>query len=208
MRNLASWSNSKLMQAFGCPAALVVGLSWSAAALAEVTVTPIARGYNVDVTGQASTTELLEAIAGVTGVEIKGTPGDAAVGENHLRGASLERTIRALLPKAGFIIRSDAEGKPLAIIFMPASDESSPPPGIDMAAPPLPDGSAPPEPADGTSDGAATDVPQADMPLPDGTDPAAPLPDGTTPDTPLPDGTVEPPQDPLPSGTQGGDSGG
>jgi len=192
-----------LLRVFGWSAVIAIGLSWPGAALAEVTVTPAAKGYDVDVTGQASTTEVLEAIVGATGVEIKGTPGDAAVSENHLRGASLERAIRALLPKAGFIVRSDAEGKPAAIIFMAVSDDGSRPPGIEAAPPPMPDGSAPLDPADGAADAAP-----ADAPLPDGMAPEAPVQESVAPETPLPAGSAEPAQDPLPSGTQGEAPGG
>ena len=70
MHKLARRFNNRLMQAVACATAVVAGLSWSGAALAEVTVTPAARGFDVDVTGQASTTEVLEAIANATGVEI------------------------------------------------------------------------------------------------------------------------------------------
>jgi len=203
MHKLARRFNNRRLQALACAVAAVAGLSWSGAALAEVTVTPAARGFDVDVTGQASTTEVLEAIANATGVEIKGTPGDAAVGENHLRGTSLERAIGVLLPKAGFIVRSDAEGKPAAIIFMAVSDDGSRPPGIEAAPPPMPDGSAPLDPADGAADGAP-----ADAPLPDGMAPEAPVQDSVAPETPLPDGSAEPAQDPLPSGTQGEAPGG
>lgn len=201
MHKLARRFNNRLMQAVACAAAVVAGLSWSGAALAEVTVTPAARGFDVDVTGQASTTEVLDAIANATGVEIKGTPGDAAVGENHLRGASLERAIGVLLPKAGFIVRSDADGKPVAIIFMAAPDAGGAPPdggpAMGTGAPPVPDGSAPLLPDDSGPDGSAGGVP-----------PDAVSPEGAPQEAPPPDGSDQPAPDAAPPGTQDDGSGG
>jgi hypothetical protein len=102
-------------------------------AAAGVTVTPAAKGYDIDIDGQASASELIEAIAGATGVEIKGQPEDATVGPNHLRNTSLERALRQLLPKAPFAIRFDADDTPETIIFLSPSQEGATADGSDGA---------------------------------------------------------------------------
>lgn len=88
------------------------------AAHADITVKPVARGYDIDVTSETTASELVDAIANATGVDIKGEPEDTTVGVNHLRSASLERALRALLPKAPFVVRSDADDTPTEIIFL------------------------------------------------------------------------------------------
>lgn len=169
--------------------------AWPGPARADVMVTQTPKGYDIDVVGPASTSEVLDAIANVTGVEIKGTPGDSAVNESHLRSASLERAIRTLLPHAGFVVSSDADGKPTAIIFMAASDDGVAPPPADAA---VPDGSMPAPTDGGIPDGGAPDAPLPDQAVPDV--PAA--------DAPLPDDGSEPLPDAAPTGTQEGASGG
>lgn len=189
-------------------AILGLALGWPCLARAEVTVTPVAKGYDVDVIGQASSAEVLEAIAGATGVEIKGTPGDTTVNESHLRSASLERAIRALLPRAGFVVSSDAEGKPVSIIFMAVSGDGGAPPPGDPTMPDAQDGSVPDQPDGTVPDGTAPEDAAPERPLPDSMAPDAPPPDEPAPDAggePPPD---EPPPDAAPSGTQEGTSGG
>ena len=129
------------------------------AATADVTVKPATKGYDIDITGSASATELIDAIASATGVDIKGKPEDTPVGANHLRNASLERALRVLLPKAPFVVKSDDEDMPTEIIFLSPSqngdgttdsqDASDPamiePDQSDDTAPMEPD---PPEPMD------------------------------------------------------------
>lgn len=92
-------------------------------ALASVKVTPAQNGYDIDIDGEANATEVIEAIASATGVEIKGQPEDTAVGPDHLRNTSLERAIRKLLPKAPFAVRFDADDTPEAIIFLSPSQD-------------------------------------------------------------------------------------
>lgn len=85
---------------------------------AEITVKPTDRGYDIDITSEATASELVDAIASATGIDIKGEPAESTVGTNQLRNASLERALRQLLPKAPFVVRSDADGAPTAIIFL------------------------------------------------------------------------------------------
>lgn len=94
-------------------------------AVADVTVKPAARGYDIDIAGGTSASELIDAIANATGVEIKGEPEDATVGPNHLRNASLERALRMLLPKAPFAVRYDADDTPETIVFLSPSEDSA-----------------------------------------------------------------------------------
>ncbi len=89
-------------------------------AQAEVTVTPAAKGYDIDIVGQASVGELLDAIA-KGGITITGQPPDATITANHFRSASLERALRALLPHAPFVVRFAKNGVPEKIIFLSAA---------------------------------------------------------------------------------------
>lgn len=94
-------------------------------ATAEVTVNAAAKGYDIDITGNATASELVDAIVSATGVEIKGEPEDTTVGSNHLRNASLERALRLLLPKAPFAVRYDSDDMPEAIVFLSPSDDGA-----------------------------------------------------------------------------------
>lgn len=87
-------------------------------ALAEVTVKPAAKGYDIDVTEEASASDVVDAIVEATGVDIKGEPDDTSVPVNHLRNVSLERALRILLPHVPFAVRFDADDTPQTIIFM------------------------------------------------------------------------------------------
>jgi hypothetical protein len=89
-----------------------------AVALADVTVTPAAKGYDIDITGDASSSDLIDAIVGATGVAIKGEPGDATLTANHLKNTSLERALRSLLPGTNFAVRFGDDDKPSEIIFL------------------------------------------------------------------------------------------
>lgn len=166
------------------PAAIItVSCITIGAAQAEVTVVPAARGFDIDVSDQATSTELLDAITSATGVKIEGAPEDAAIGANHLRSASLERALRTLMPRAGFVVRSRGDGTPEAIIFL------STPLGGD------PDGAPSPVPVDPAAGNQQDAVPiPPDTPIPDGTIPDGPIPDGTNPDAPIPDGSADQPE--------------
>lgn len=129
--------------------ALLIGGALCGSVAAEVSVSPAGKGYDIDVSGQVSTTEVLDAIAAATGATIEGYPEDGAIADNRIRGASLERALRALLPKAAFVVRFDADDTPAAIIFLsdaknvpsqgadPGNDEGMD--AIDDAAPPMED---------------------------------------------------------------------
>ena len=98
-------------------------------ASAEVTVKTATKGYDIDVTGAVSASELLDAIAVATGVEIKGKPGDMQAVSNHLRDTSLERALRIFLPNAPFAIRYDADDVPETIVFLSSPDGGATPSG-------------------------------------------------------------------------------
>ena len=98
-------------------------------ALADVTVKTATKGYDIDVTGSVSASELLNAIAVATGVEIKGKPGDVQVVSNHLRDTSLERALRIFLPNAPFAVRYDADDVPETIVFLSLPDGGTTPSG-------------------------------------------------------------------------------
>ena len=109
----------------GVPPAAVfcLGVALCAPAMAAVTVTPATKGYDIDVTGPSSASEVIDAIAGATGVVIKGEPEDATVGTNHLRNTSLERALRVLLPGAPFAVRFGEDDMPEEIIFLAPSQD-------------------------------------------------------------------------------------
>jgi hypothetical protein len=113
---------------------LLIGAALCGSVAAEVNVSPAGKGYDIVVSGQASTKEVLDAIAAATGAIIEGYPEDGTVADNRIRGASLERALRALLPKAAFVVRFDADDTPSVIIFLSnakdAASESAEP-GID-----------------------------------------------------------------------------
>lgn len=129
--------------------ALLIGAALCGSVAAEVNVSPGGKGYDIDVSGQASTKEVLDAIAAATGATIEGYPEDGTVADSRIRGASLERALRALLPKAAFVVRFNADDTPAAIIFLsdtkdatsqdadPGIDEGME--GIDTDPPPMDD---------------------------------------------------------------------
>lgn len=91
-------------------------------AAATIKIAPAEKGYDFDIDAQTTASELIDAIASATGVDIKGEPQDTTVGPNHLRNTSLERALRKLLPKAPFAVRFDADDTPEAIIFLTPSE--------------------------------------------------------------------------------------
>lgn len=97
-------------------------LAWPASALAEITISPAARGFDVDITEQTSSTALLDALAGATGAKVERYPAESPIGASHLRSASLERVLRQLLPEARFVVRFNADDTPAEIIFLSAED--------------------------------------------------------------------------------------
>lgn len=134
----------------------LLGAASGATAWAEVTVAPAARGYDIDITGQASSTELIDAIAAALGIKVQGYPADSTVTANQLRGASLERALRALLPTARFVVRFNDDDTPEAIIFLSASKDgemgNDPDLSEDIMLPndaETYDPAEPPEPAEG-----------------------------------------------------------
>ncbi|MEI7599933.1 MAG: hypothetical protein WCJ41_11520 [Aestuariivirga sp.] len=161
MSDITSSWRMTLRAVMGPVAVLAAGAALCGAAAAEVTVKPAAKGYDIDITGNATASELIEAIASATGVDIKGEPEDTPVGANHLRNASLERALRALLPKAPFVVKSDDEDMPTEIIFLSPSQNGDGTAGGQDASDPamtdqdLSDGTAPmtPDPADPMDDG-------------------------------------------------------
>ena len=139
-----------MLRWFSVPAnALLIGVLLCGSVAAEVNVAPAGKGYDIDVSGQASTTEVIDAIAAATGATIQGYPEDGTVADNRIRGASLERALRALLPNAAFVVRFNADDTPAAIIFLSDAKDAAPPgadPGfdegldaIDETAPPMED---------------------------------------------------------------------
>lgn len=107
----------------------------SGAALASVKVTPTESGYDIDIDGEASASEVIDAIASAAGVEIKGQPEETAVAPNNLRNTSIERALRKLFPTAHFAVRFDADDTPEAIIFLSPSQDSSGTDGDDGSDP-------------------------------------------------------------------------
>jgi hypothetical protein len=127
------------MLRWAMPAAVLV-FAMAGSALAGVTVSPAGRGYDIDIDGETSASELLDAIASASGATVKGQPQDATITTNHLRGTTLERAIRQLLPGAAFTIRFGEDERPDAIIFLSPEDGSSTAEGgSDSAAPDMSD---------------------------------------------------------------------
>lgn len=99
----------------------LLAIMLSGTALADVTVTPTAKGYDIDVTDDASSSELLDAITKATGATIKGPPDEVTLSANHMKGTSLERAIRMLIPGANFVVRFGPDDAPAQIIFLSTS---------------------------------------------------------------------------------------
>lgn len=127
--------------------AALFGVTTSSTAWAEITVSPAARGYDIDVTDPVSSTELIDAIAAALEIKVKGYPDESTVAANQLRGASLERALRALLPSARFVVRFNEDDSPAALIFLSAGKGGEP--GLELSEP---GGSMPPDDTD-TYDG-------------------------------------------------------
>lgn len=98
--------------------AAVLFMADSAAARADVTVTAAGSGYDIEVSGQATSADVIAAIAAATRATASGTPDTTPVLPNHLAGASLVRALRVLLPHAPFVIRYRKDGTPEAIILL------------------------------------------------------------------------------------------
>lgn len=131
----------RLSLGWALPAA--VGIFAAAPAYAQVTVTPAAKGYDIDIENQISAAELIDALAAATGANVKGQPQEATINPNHLRGASLERALRLLLPGAAFTLGFNADGKPTSIIFLSSpAQEPAPSEESDGMAPPMDDPTA------------------------------------------------------------------
>ena len=140
MSDITSSWRMTLCSIMGPVAVLAAGVALCGTAAAEVTVKPASKGYDIDITGDATAAELIEAIASATGADIKGEPENTAVGVNHLRNASLERALRALLPKAPFAVKSDDDDMPTEIIFLsPSQMGGDPADGGDASDPALTD---------------------------------------------------------------------
>jgi hypothetical protein len=108
--------------------AVMLATVLSSPARADVTVTPVAKGYDIDVSDQASSAELLDAITTATGVTLRGLPDETTLSANHLRATSLERAIRMLMPGVNFTVRFGPDNAPAQIIFLsgsPAEDGTS-----------------------------------------------------------------------------------
>lgn len=136
--------------------AAFLGAASGGTAWAEITVSPAARGYDIDITDQASSTELIDAIAAALGIKVQDYPADSTVAASQLRGASLERALRALLPTARFVVRFNDDDSPEAIIFLSASKDGEMGDGLDASGDMMPpndaetyDPAEPPEPAEG-----------------------------------------------------------
>lgn len=113
---------------------MLIGAALCSSAAAEITVAPAGKGFDIDITEQASSTEVVDAIADAIGVKVEGYPEEGPVAASHLRSASLERALRALLPKAAFVVRFNEDDTPAAIIFLSESKDAPPEggePGID-----------------------------------------------------------------------------
>ena len=138
------------------PCTVLLASISSGTAWAEITVSPAARGYDIDITDQASSTELIDAMTAALGIKVQGYPADSTVAASQLRGASLERALRALLPTARFVVRFNDDDSPEAIIFLSASKDGEMGDGLDASGDMMPpndaetyDPAEPPEPAEG-----------------------------------------------------------
>jgi len=139
------------------PCTVLLASISSGTAWAEITVSPAARGYDIDITDQASSTELIDAIAATLGIKVQGYPADSTVAAGQLRGASLERALRALLPTARFVVRFNDEDSPEAIIFLSAAKDGETADDLDQSEDIMPpndaesyDPAEPPEPVEGS----------------------------------------------------------
>lgn len=128
--------NGKLRKVTVRTATLILALVISGPAVAEITISPAARGYDIDITGQTSSAALIDALAGAIGAKVEGYPPDSPVASGHLRNASIERALRTLLPTARFIVRFDADDTPAAIIFLSSATDGEPGTEIDDATDP------------------------------------------------------------------------
>lgn len=144
----------RLRRALALLVAMLVAMAWPAALRAEVTVTAAAKGYDVDVSDQASVSEVIDAIVTATGVKVVGAPEDGTIASLHLRSASLERVLRALLPHEGFALRFNADDTPDAIIFLSAENAAGAGDGADAGP-------------DGSDGGSEPDTTEPDMTEPD-----------------------------------------
>lgn len=127
---MASPTSGHLRHAFNTPltdmlgqilqrlAVLLAIFTISGTARAEITVSPVARGYDIDITEQTSSTALIDALSAAIGVTVAGYPPEKTIAKGQLRGASLERAVRALLPQARFVVRFNADNTPSTIIFL------------------------------------------------------------------------------------------
>lgn len=115
-----SIGRKKLLLAFPGIVTFTLAVMLSIPALADVTVRPATKGYDIDVTENASSSELLDAIANSTGATIKGQPEEVTLAANHLKATSLERAIRVLIPGANFVVRFGPDDAPAQIIFLSA----------------------------------------------------------------------------------------
>lgn len=136
--------------------AVLLGAASGGTAWAEITVSPAARGYDIDITDQATSTELIDTIAAALGIKVQGYPVDSTVGANQLRGASLERALRALLPTARFVVRFNDDDSPEAIIFLSDSKDGETGDDLDQPGDIMPPSDA--EPSDGS------ELPEEGMP--------------------------------------------
>ncbi|MFO1133166.1 MAG: hypothetical protein U1E16_14295 [Hyphomicrobiales bacterium] len=105
--------------------AFLLGTVLCSGAIAGVTVTPASKGYDIDVSDQASSSELLDAISDATGVTIKGLPDETTLATNHLRSTTLERALRMLMPGTNFVVRFGPDNAPTQIIFLSESPDDN-----------------------------------------------------------------------------------
>ena len=141
-------SRTMLRWISGSAIALLMSASLCGPVAAEIIVAPSGKGYDIDITEQASSTEVVDAIADAIGVTVEGYPEEGPIAASHLRSASLERALRALLPKAAFVVRFNEDDTPAAIIFLSAPKDASPDggePGIDEGMDENDDAAAPTE---------------------------------------------------------------
>lgn len=116
---------SDRLRVLGPVMAFLMGTALCGTASAGVTVTPAAKGYDIDVSDQASSSELLDAISTATGVAIKGLPDETTLATNHLRSTTIERALRMLMPGTNFVVRFGPDNAPEQIIFLAASPDGN-----------------------------------------------------------------------------------
>lgn len=136
MNASSPWLSGRLRNAAGGTAAVFLFVALSGTASAGITISPAARGYDIDITEQTSSTALIDALAGAAAVKVEGYPAESPVAASHLRNASLERALRALLPSARFVVRFNADDTPAAIIFLSSAEDADPGIGMDDAIDP------------------------------------------------------------------------